>query len=381
MGRQSCGYKQKLRKGLWSPEEDEKLIGHITKYGHGCWSSVPKQAGLERCGKSCRLRWINYLRPDLKRGTFSKQEEGLIIELHAVLGNRWSQIASRLPGRTDNEIKNFWNSCVKKKLRQSGIDPNTHKPLAEMEDKTSNSGDLNAPATTLEKTKHSVHKPASSSSSSGESRTWKNSVTPTKGFFHDHESSSACHLSPLPQSGFAPDCAPLFEMNQEFNCSTISTVLLSVPSGNISALMSLKPNIDLFRDEIDGIQCSSDVYLSNSRRSSMNTGSVIELQSSTSFDGGILPFSELTPEKNAHVQLEREHEDLKWSEYLQGAITASATIQSQSHPLQYDIKTESQSVLVGLGTWQQNQQGQQQLQSSNIYGKDFHMVSVGFGQV
>lgn len=145
--------------------------------------------------------------------------------------------------------------------------------------------------------------------------------------------------------------------------------------------MSLKPNIDLFRDEIDGIQCSSDVYLSNSRRSSMNTGSVIELQSSTSFDGDIPPFSELTPEKNAHVQLEREHEDLKWSEYLQGAITASATIQSQSHPLQYDIKTESQSVLVGLGTWQQNQQGQQQLQSSNIYGKDFHMVSVGFGQV
>jgi len=122
MGRHSCCYKQKLRKGLWSPEEDEKLLKHITKYGHGCWSSVPKQAGkiyihtlgnarkrvmlfeflelfdsmrntflfsgLQRCGKSCRLRWINYLRPDLKRGTFSQQEENLIIELHAVLGNR-----------------------------------------------------------------------------------------------------------------------------------------------------------------------------------------------------------------------------------------------------------------------------------------------------
>ncbi|KVI11121.1 Homeodomain-like protein [Cynara cardunculus var. scolymus] len=87
MGRHSCCYKQKLRKGLWSPEEDEKLIKHITKFGHGCWSSVPKLAGLERCGKSCRLRWINYLRPDLKRGTFSQQEEKLIIELHAVLGN------------------------------------------------------------------------------------------------------------------------------------------------------------------------------------------------------------------------------------------------------------------------------------------------------
>ncbi|KAL3620718.1 hypothetical protein CASFOL_035630 [Castilleja foliolosa] len=133
MGRHSCCYKQKLRKGLWSPEEDDKLIKHITKFGHGCWSSVPKLAGLQRCGKSCRLRWINYLRPDLKRGTFSQDEESLIIELHAVLGNRWSQIAAQLPGRTDNEIKNLWNSSIKKKLRQRGIDPNTHKPLSETE--------------------------------------------------------------------------------------------------------------------------------------------------------------------------------------------------------------------------------------------------------
>nr|XP_043620641.1 transcription factor MYB61-like [Erigeron canadensis] len=141
MGRHSCCYKQKLRKGLWSPEEDEKLIKHITKFGHGCWSSVPKLAGLERCGKSCRLRWINYLRPDLKRGTFSQQEEKLIIELHAVLGNKWSQIAAQLPGRTDNEIKNLWNSSIKKKLRQRGIDPNTHKPLSEInEDQKAPSG-------------------------------------------------------------------------------------------------------------------------------------------------------------------------------------------------------------------------------------------------
>ncbi|KAL8555039.1 hypothetical protein ACS0TY_003007 [Phlomoides rotata] len=137
MGRHSCCYKQKLRKGLWSPEEDEKLIKHITIYGHGCWSSVPKLAGLQRCGKSCRLRWINYLRPDLKRGTFSSEEENLIIELHALLGNRWSQIAAQLPGRTDNEIKNLWNSSIKKKLRQRGVDPNTHKPLHLPEETTS----------------------------------------------------------------------------------------------------------------------------------------------------------------------------------------------------------------------------------------------------
>ncbi|XP_002965584.2 myb-related protein Hv1 [Selaginella moellendorffii] len=121
--------KRKLRKGLWSPEEDEKLVQCITKFGHGSWSNVPRQAGLDRCGKSCRLRWINYLRPDLKRGGFGEHEEQLIIDLHAIVGNRWSHIARQLPGRTDNEIKNFWNSVIKKKLRKMGIDPKTHAQI------------------------------------------------------------------------------------------------------------------------------------------------------------------------------------------------------------------------------------------------------------
>ncbi|CAN6684105.1 unnamed protein product [Malus baccata var. baccata] len=128
MGHNCCS-KQKIKKGLWSPEEDEKLLNHINTFGHGSWSSVPKLAGLERCGKSCRLRWINYLRPDLKRGPFSEIEERTIVDVHRILGNKWAQIAKHLPGRTDNEVKNFWNSCIKKKLIAQGFDPNTHNLL------------------------------------------------------------------------------------------------------------------------------------------------------------------------------------------------------------------------------------------------------------
>ncbi|KAK4355869.1 hypothetical protein RND71_024840 [Anisodus tanguticus] len=137
MGRSPCCDKNGLKKGPWTPEEDHKLIQYIQLHGPGNWRTLPKNAGLQRCGKSCRLRWTNYLRPDIKRGRFSFEEEETIIQLHSVLGNKWSAIAARLPGRTDNEIKNYWNTHIRKRLLRNGIDPVTHSPRLDLLDLSS----------------------------------------------------------------------------------------------------------------------------------------------------------------------------------------------------------------------------------------------------
>ncbi|KAK1321459.1 hypothetical protein QJS10_CPA03g00536 [Acorus calamus] len=114
-----------LRRGPWTLEEDTLLIHYIACHGEGRWNLLARCSGLKRSGKSCRLRWLNYLKPDVKRGNLSPEEQILILELHSKWGNRWSRIAQHLPGRTDNEIKNYWRTRVQKQARQLKVDANS----------------------------------------------------------------------------------------------------------------------------------------------------------------------------------------------------------------------------------------------------------------
>ncbi|CAK9327068.1 unnamed protein product [Citrullus colocynthis] len=123
-----------LRRGPWTIEEDTLLIHYIAGHGEGQWNILAKQAGLKRTGKSCRLRWLNYLKPDVKRGNLTLQEQLLILELHSKLGNRWSKIAQHLPGRTDNEIKNYWRTRVQKQLRHLKVEANSSRVLDAIHD-------------------------------------------------------------------------------------------------------------------------------------------------------------------------------------------------------------------------------------------------------
>ncbi|CAL9218048.1 unnamed protein product [Arabidopsis halleri] len=114
-----------IRRGPWTVEEDMKLVSYISLHGEGRWNSLSRSAGLNRTGKSCRLRWLNYLRPDIRRGDISLQEQFIILELHSRWGNRWSKIAQHLPGRTDNEIKNYWRTRVQKHAKLLKCDVNS----------------------------------------------------------------------------------------------------------------------------------------------------------------------------------------------------------------------------------------------------------------
>ncbi|CAL5388982.1 unnamed protein product [Camellia sinensis] len=115
---------EEIRKGPWTEQEDVQLVFYVNLFGDRRWDSIAKVSGLKvagglkRTGKSCRLRWVNYLHPGLKRSKMTPLEERLVLELQSKWGNRWSRIAHKLPGRTDNEIKNYWRTHMRKKAQE-----------------------------------------------------------------------------------------------------------------------------------------------------------------------------------------------------------------------------------------------------------------------
>ncbi|KAK7374552.1 hypothetical protein VNO80_07983 [Phaseolus coccineus] len=122
-----------VRKGAWSQTEDDLLRECVQLYGEGKWHLVPGRAGLNRCRKSCRLRWLNYLKPNIKRGDFGEDEVDLMIRLHKLLGNRWSLIAGRLPGRTSNDVKNYWNTNMRRKVHSHKKDDDNNNNVKDSE--------------------------------------------------------------------------------------------------------------------------------------------------------------------------------------------------------------------------------------------------------
>ena len=196
--------------------------------------------GLQRCGKSCRLRWSNYLRPDLKKGSFSEQEERTIIDVHRILGNRWAQIAKHLPGRTDNEVKNFWNSCIKKKLIAQGLDPNTHNLLTSSFSKAKNNittcHNLNKVTSVF-----SLDHPKRRTSTSSASTTTTTTTAATSVFsVNSHSNVISSHYASM-------------------NAAKSPNNLHTLPnSASIPNVIPSNPNEDLFRDESSSIMSSCE---------------------------------------------------------------------------------------------------------------------------
>ncbi|KAL1060393.1 hypothetical protein V6Z11_1Z101500 [Gossypium hirsutum] len=334
-------------------------------------------------GKSCRLRWINYLRPDLKRGTFSQEEENLIIELHAVLGNRWSQIAAQLPGRTDNEIKNLWNSCLKKKLRQRGIDPVTHKPLSEVEhgeDKSqprTNSKDMASSELNINtnnpkpgtspvtprgyqlEMEGSPTKTVNSSDNNGNTTTnlMASTTTASKGFFLDKFSTNSQPSDWLSSTSnptpWFTQTTQAFDINSEFSSAAMSSFLPPLTASFLSASMGYKPSVadspSMASFTVNGSRYwETGASANNNSNSSSNS---TELQSNSSF---------------------YDNNSSSWGYQIS---LYNMDIKSETHFL---TNNSSNSM------WTHNQQQQQQepLQNPNMCAaKDIHRLTAAYGHV
>ncbi|KAF2324087.1 hypothetical protein GH714_006561 [Hevea brasiliensis] len=322
MGRHSCCYKQKLRKGLWSPEEDEKLLNYITKHGHGCWSSVPKLAGLQRCGKSCRLRWINYLRPDLKRGAFSQQEENLIIELHSVLGN-----SSKITSNNDHS---------------SNLTPTP--PTQEFF--------LDSPNIGL-------------------------SVNPNTSICFNPNSSSSEMISEF-NSSMTPSILQSMSSSM-FQTSIRVKPSVSLPSDNPSVGSCDVSGVQNW----EAVSFSNNGSSSHGSSSSIELQNNNNFFESNTFSWGLADCGK--PGEEAQLRsLENDPEDIKWSEYLSTPFLLGTAIQNQtSQPMYSEVKPETNFITEGSSaSWQQNHNHhhQQASQPSDIYAKDLQRLAVAFGQ-
>ncbi|KAJ9540116.1 hypothetical protein OSB04_026622 [Centaurea solstitialis] len=220
MGRAPCCDKANVKKGPWSPEEDRKLKEYIETHGTGGnWIALPQKAGLRRCGKSCRLRWLNYLRPNIKHGEFSDDEDKVICALFASIGSRWSIMAAQLPGRTDNDIKNYWNTKLKKKMMSSLISiPELRKPFQHhhLESFKSSTNYMSYPPSSLSIFQNSNNISAPLSSSSPPSSYLYNSTPTTTTTsthhhhdHHHHHQTLSIPSSPTPAHGYNLGLGPM----------------------------------------------------------------------------------------------------------------------------------------------------------------------------